>query len=677
MGPGILNRLRRRQSTSPHRPHSYVHHVSATPEWPTSPAQVTPDVYLTSPEEEDGLLTSVCVHRAIENEPKRLRKEGKHDSTPPPVAAASALAAALASADDPGSPVSDSPPVFRRSSLQTSDVVLPKKLSEIHRETAKSNAPTKDNLDEVPDIKAQGDVKHGLTRVSSGRDASEGLGSPKVKVTLRHRASKVIKSFTHRDNAEKRSQEPKTKAPRQHKRRNTLSDSSQSAFNMLAQASTAHVIPQETATRDAPGSPPPRASGEAGRRRSSTLGHVDFTARPSSPPRPPLPGNDAAIADETAQNVAGSSPAPIIILEPAAEIDSAVDPTVDLSTGEKPKKLHRRRSKNAFSHLFTLKSERIFRSPPPAKTAEEPIPPVPSIPEELAKAVADSDTPETSQSSTPTATPKSTKSKRFRRHRRATIGSVSQLPSEITGTPSSISTAPQSETPKTPTTPRVRTFTIVDLRKGFQVRGLGKGKGKLFSAKSNPEIRSPPPAQELSSASESRENLESTQRHRPPPLHSTESPQSGLGFPIAVNGENDGSAGTADFVASLETTEMLPSPTESIGPVTPVFGALETPAHASVAEPQAKTSSSTEGEPDLSFSATTDEGEQTPQRPSSASEATLLSDDPLFTALSAPSTLGDLQLQLREPSTKTSTLDAHLRIGSLRFENFSFDTNVF
>jgi hypothetical protein len=150
-----------------------------------------------------------------------------------------------------------------------------------------------------------------------------------------------------------------------------------------------------------------------------------------------------------------------------------------------------------------------------------------------------------------------------------------------------------------------------------------------------------------------------------------------LGFPIAVNGENDGSAGTADFVASLETTEMLPSPTESIGPVTPVFGALETPAHASVAEPQAKTSSSTEGEPDLSFSATTDEGEQTPQRPSSASEATLLSDDPLFTALSAPSTLGDLQLQLREPSTKTSTLDAHLRIGSLRFENFSFDTNVF
>jgi hypothetical protein len=187
-------------------------------------------VYLTSPEEEDGLLTSVCVHRAIENEPKRLRKEGKHDSTPPPVAAASALAAALASADDPGSPVSDSPPVFRRSSLQTSDVVLPKKLSEIHRETAKSNAPTKDNLgtnisvcsfyynmclfwisDDVPDIKAQGDIKHGLTRVSSGRDASEGLGSPKVKVTLRHRASKVIKSFTHRDNAEKRSQEPKTK----------------------------------------------------------------------------------------------------------------------------------------------------------------------------------------------------------------------------------------------------------------------------------------------------------------------------------------------------------------------------------------------------------------------------------------------------------------------------------
>ncbi|CAE6460449.1 unnamed protein product [Rhizoctonia solani] len=680
MAPGILNKLRRRQSTSPHRPHSYVHHVSTTPEWPTSPAQVTPDVYLTSPEEEDGLLTSVCVHRAIENEPKRLRKEGKHDSNPPPVAAASALAAALASADDPASPVSDSPPAFRRSSLQTSDIVLPKKPSEIVRETPKWNPLGKDKLDEVSEVNAQGDGKHVLTRISSGRDANEGMGVSKPKVTLRHRASKVLKSFTHRDNEKRVShQESKPKAPRQHKRRNTLSDSSQSALNVLAQASTAHAIPQETGTDDVPGSPPPRSSGEGNRRRSSTLGHVEFTSRPSSPQRPPLPGGDEGIVHEAARKVADSPPSPVITLEPAAEIDSPVGPTAELSTGEKPKKLQRRRSKNAFSHLFTLKSEKIFRSPPPAKTADEPIPPVPSIPEELAKVVADLDTPEVSQTSaftsTPTTTPKSTKSKRFRRHRRATIGSVSQLPSDITGTPSSVSTTPRSETPKNPTT-RVRTFTIVDLRKGFQVRGLGRGKGKLFSAKSNPEIRSSPSVQELSSASESRENLESTQRHRPPPLQPTES-QSGLGFPIAVNGETDGSPGTADFVASLETAEVLPSPIESTGPVTPVFGVLETPAPAPVVEPQAKTSSSTEGEPDLSYSATTDEGEQTLQRPSSASEATLLSDDPLFTALSAPSTLGDLQLQLREPATKTSTLDAHLRLGSLRFEDFSFDTNIF
>ncbi|KAF8759023.1 hypothetical protein RHS01_02599 [Rhizoctonia solani] len=667
MAPGILNKLRRRQSTSPHRPHSYVHHVSTTPEWPTSPAQVTPDVYLTSPEEQDGLLTSVCVHRAIEHEPKRLRKEGKHDSNTPPVAAASALAAALASVDDPTSPVSDGPPVFRRSSLPTPDIVLPKKPSEVLREAAKRNFSSKDKLGaryEVTETNAQGDANTGLIRVSSGRDANEGLGGSKSKSTLRHRASKVIKSFTHRDNSEKRvgHQEPKTKSPKQHKRRNTLSDSSQSAFNMLAQTSTAHAVPQETSAENVPSSPPPGGSAEGGRRRSSTLGHVEFTPRPDSPPRPPLPGDKCHRSINP--KCCWIAIAPVITLEPAAEIDSPVDPAVDSSTGGKSKKLQRRRSKNAFSHLFTLKSEKIFRSPPPTKPSEEPIPPVPSIPEELAKAVADPDTPEASQSSrspsTPTATPKSSKSKRFRRHRRATIDSVSQLPSDITGTPSP--TAPQSETPKTPTTPRIRTFTIVDLRKGFQVRGLGKGKGKLFSAKSNPEIRSPSSTQELTQASESRENLESTQRHRPPPLQPTESPHPGLGFPIAINGT----------FFSIEST----------GPVTPVFGALETPApvpesvSAPVVEPSAKTSSSTEGEPDLSYSATTDEGEQT-QRPSSASEATLLSDDPLFTVLSAPSTLGDLQLQLREPSTKTSTLDAHLRIGSLRFEDFSFDTNVF
>ncbi|CAE6490191.1 unnamed protein product [Rhizoctonia solani] len=670
MAPGILNKLRRRQSTSPHRPHSYVHHASSTPEWPISPAQVTPDVYLTSPAEDDGLLTSVCVHRAIEHEPKRLRKEGKHDSTPP-VAASSTLAAALASADEPGSPVSDSPPVFRRSSLQTTEVVMPKKPSEIVRETTKGS---KDKADEVVETKAQGDGKQDLTRVLSGREPNEGLNVPKLKVTLRHRASKVLKSFTSRDNAEKRASQPNPKAqtPRQHKRRNTLSDSSQSAFNMLAQASTAHALPRETSSGGVPGSPPPRSSGEGGRRRSSTLGHVEFAPRPSSPPRPPIPGAEDGAVDGVSQR---DSAAPVVTLEPAAEIvTSPVDPTFDSLKGEKPKKLQRRRSKNAFSHLFALKGEKIFRSPPPAKATEDPVPPVPSIPEELAKAVADPDTPEVSQSSTPTTTPKSTKSKRFKRHRRATIGSISQLP-DLPGTPSSTT---QPETPKTPTTPRTRTFTIVDLRKGFHVRGLGKSKGKLFSAKSNPEIRSPPPpVQELAQASESRENLESPQRHRPPPLQSTESPQPAT-FSIAVNGESDGNPETADFVASLDATDV-PSPIESTGPVTPIYGAPETPAPAPVSESseqEAKVSSSTEEVPDLSYTATTDESEP-PLRPSEASEATLLSDDPLFTALSAPSNLGDLQLQLREPSTKTSTLDAHLRIGSLRFEDFSFDTNVF
>ncbi|CAE6336622.1 unnamed protein product [Rhizoctonia solani] len=674
MAPGILNKLRRRQSTSPHRPHSYVHHASATPEWSTSPAQVTPDVYLTSPAEEDGLLTSVCVHRAVEHEPKRLRREGKHDSNPP-VAAASALAAALASADEPGSPVSDSPPVFQRSSLQASEVVMPKKPSEVTREPAKRNPMSKDKPDELVEAKVLGDSKQGLTRVSSGREANEGLNVPKFKIALRHRASKVLKSITNRDHADKRTGQ--TQAAKQHKRRNTLSDSSQSAFNMLAQAATAHALPRETSSGGVPGSPPPRNSGEGGRRRSSTLGHVEFTPRPSSPPRHPMPGEEETTADGVSRKVS----APVIVLEPAAEIiNSPTDPTFDSSKGEKPKKLQRRRSKNAFSHLFALKSEKVFRSPPPAKPTEDPVPPVPSIPEELAKAVADPDTPEAAPSptftSTPTATPKSTKSKRFGRHRRATIGSISQVSPDITGTPSMSTARP--ETPKTPTTPRNRTFTIVDLRKGFQVRGLGKGKGKLFSAKSNPEIRTPPGVQPLSPASESRENLESTQRHRPPPLQRTE-PQSTAEFSIAMNGEADGTPETADFVASLDTTEVLPSPIESTGPLTPITGAPEIPTPAAVSEgsDQAKVSSSTEEVPDLSYTTTIEENEPEPHRPSEASEATLLSDDPLFTALSAPSTLGDLQLQLREPSTKTSTLDAHLRLESLRFEDFSFDTNVF
>ncbi|KAG8764312.1 regulator of ime2 [Ceratobasidium sp. 423] len=604
MAPGILSKLRRRPSTSPHRPHSYVHRASITPEWPTSPAQVTPDVYLTSPAEDDGLLTSVCVHRAIEHEPKQ----------------------------------------------------------------------------EVAEAKVQGDGKQGLTRVSSGREVNEGLSAPKIKITLRHRASKVLRSITRYDHADKRMSQPGpgVKAASQHKRRNTLSDSSQAAFSMLAQASTAHALPRETSSGDVPGSPPPRSSGEGGRRRSSTLGHVEFTPRPSSPPRPPIPGEEEGMVDGVSQKVPGSLPAPITALEPAAEIlTSPVDSTLDSPKGEKPKKLQPRRSKNAFSHLFTLKGEKIFRSPLPAKLAEDPVPPVPYIPEELAKAVADPDTPEASQpsafTSTPTATPKSTKSRRFKRHRRATIGSISQVSADITGTPSSMSTA-QPETPKTPTTPRTRTFTIMDLRKGFQVRGLGKSKGKLFSAKSNPEIRSPPPpVREPPTASESQENLESTQRHRPPPLQSTESPQPSVGFSIAVNGETDGTPETADFVTSLDTTPSI----ESTGPVTPVTGMPETPAPTPEPESseEAKVSSSTEEVPDLSYTATEDEPAS--HRPSEASEATIQSDDPLFTALSTPSTLGDLQLQLREPSTKTSTLDAHLRLDSLRFEGFSFDTNVF
>jgi hypothetical protein len=126
MAPRILNKLRRRQSTSPRRiqpPQSYVHHASTPPEWPTSPAQVTPDVYITSPPEEDGLLTSVCVHRAVEHEPKRLRKHEERFA-PASVVAVSPNA-------DSYEPNADSPPMFRRPSLHTPDVVLPKKPSEI------------------------------------------------------------------------------------------------------------------------------------------------------------------------------------------------------------------------------------------------------------------------------------------------------------------------------------------------------------------------------------------------------------------------------------------------------------------------------------------------------------------------------------------------------------------
>lgn len=133
MAPGILNKLRRRPSaSSPLRqpPQSYVHHASTPPEWPTSPAQATPDVYITSPPEEDGLQTSICVHRALEHEPKRLRKQEDRASLPPPVSSSAALLSDL------NEPSVEGPPVFRRTSLQAPDVVMPKKPSEIVREGA-------------------------------------------------------------------------------------------------------------------------------------------------------------------------------------------------------------------------------------------------------------------------------------------------------------------------------------------------------------------------------------------------------------------------------------------------------------------------------------------------------------------------------------------------------------
>lgn len=128
MAPAIFNKLRRRQSSSlplrTQHPQSIVHHASTPPDWPTQPAQATPDVYITSPPEDDGdgLLTSVCIHRAVEHEPKKLRR---HEDHPPVVSS------------DAGDSSVEAPPVFRRSSLHTPDVVLPKKPSELARETAK------------------------------------------------------------------------------------------------------------------------------------------------------------------------------------------------------------------------------------------------------------------------------------------------------------------------------------------------------------------------------------------------------------------------------------------------------------------------------------------------------------------------------------------------------------
>lgn len=448
------------------------------------------------------------------------------------------------------------------------------------------------------------------------------------------------------------------------KRRNTLSDSPRPAFNMLAQTATAHAIPGELGQPSTP--PPTRTSGE-GRRRSSTLGHVDFTPRSSSPPMSP----PAASQDAVEESIVAAP------LEPAADIAEATSSKTPGSP--KPKKLQRRRSKNAFSHLFTLKSEKT-RSPPPAKPTEEVAPPVPVIPQELAKAVAEPDTPEVAQSSTAATTPKT---KRFRRNRRTTIGSVSHIDAELAGMPSSRSAVP--DTPKTPTSLRSRPFSIVDLRKGFSVRGIGKGKGKLFSAKSSPSLGSPATPVQVTApvASESGELPETVmQRYkmsRPPPLQSTESPQASESSPAPANEEPTASPTTVEFEAPDNAGTQLPSPTESDGPVTPMFGAQEesTPAGLAPAIELDESKSSVEV-PELSFTApTSEESDQTDNRPSTASEATLLLDDPLFSSLTASSTIGDLDLQLREPSTKTSTLDAHLQLGSLRFDNFSFDTNVF
>jgi hypothetical protein len=132
MASAILNKLRRRQSSSlplrTQHAQSYTHHSSTPPDWPTQLAQATPDVYITSPAEDDGLLTSVCVHRAVEHEPKRLRKNEDHAL---PVAPASPTATTNVHDAE-----SEGPPVFGRSSLQASDVVLPKKPSDFARESS-------------------------------------------------------------------------------------------------------------------------------------------------------------------------------------------------------------------------------------------------------------------------------------------------------------------------------------------------------------------------------------------------------------------------------------------------------------------------------------------------------------------------------------------------------------
>ncbi|KAG8755562.1 hypothetical protein FRC12_010853 [Ceratobasidium sp. 428] len=691
----IFNKLRRRQSSSlplraSHPPSSYVHHASTPPEWPTTPTQATPDVYITSPPEEDGLQTSVCVHRAVEHEPKKLRKQEERRISAP---------VEMDVNDLDGEP--QSPPAFRRSSLPTPDLVMPKKPSEfgpakwtqiLNRQSvadkgtqervessATASGPEPSSTEHV-----QWDGGHQLTRVSSSRDMVEEPAStlvvPKQKDTLRRRASKVFKSFTNRESLTFGSSstdkaESRANGSQQQKRRNTLSDGSR-PFGVWMKAATAHAIPSSSVDDSA--ASPPKTSAE-GRRRSSTIARVEGITRSTSPPLPlPLPQEASAKDLPTVSAAHSAASEAVLPLEPPLEISEPTSKAT--SDAPKSRKLQNKRSKGTFSHLFGLKGEKQFRSPPPAKQEDAPIPPVPVIPQELVKAVADPDTPEIPQTPTFTSpgsavTPKSTKSKRFLRHRRrATIGSISTP----AGTPSTLTTP---DTPKTPSSLRSRPFSIIDLRKGFSMRSLGKNKGKLMSAKSSPVT---PPVPKLPKNEEREPPATVMHRYkmsRPPPLQPSDSSLENEDPPVPLTASTMiVSPMTVDFNEMAEAVEtVMSSPTDSEGPVTPMFSAMAQSAPALVpAVDVGESKHHEEPTPELSFTPpTSEDGDQSTHRPSAASETTLAVDDPLFGALDRPSTLGDLQLQLHEPSTKTSTLDAHLKLDSLRFDSFAFDAGVF
>lgn len=481
----------------------------------------------------------------------------------------------------------------------------------------------------------------------------------------------------------------------QPKRRNTLSNDSRPLPSDITTATVERT--QDDSSSEVPVAR--KTSGE-GRRRSATFSQVESTRSPTSPPLPSLP----ACQEDVASAASGSSAVEQAVpgLEPSVElVEAPAQPVTqsasEASKTEKTKKLQSKSSKSTFSHLFSLRGEKQLRSPPPpAKQKDAPVPPVPVIPHELAKAVADLDTPELSQTPAFTSpastvtTPKSSKGKRLLRHRRrATISSMSQsqLPADLTGTPSSVSTAPRADTPKTPTSLRSRPFSIVDLRKGFSIRSFGKGKGKLFSAKSSPAAGSPPPpVPVLSAGAEAREPpatvMQRYKMSRPPPLQrSDSSPQ------IETSADLNTSPTTADFSETGGAARAsLPSLTESEGPITPMSGAhagsIPALSLGLALAPAIELDDRKKFEdnvPELSFTPpASDESEQGTQRTSAASEATTLAvEDPLFRAFDAPSSLGNLELQLSEPSTKTSVIDAHLRLDSLRFDNFSFDTDVF